>query len=273
MLFPSNYFKAFIIFLFSSGIIYAQTKEKIDSLYKALSSEKSDTSKCIILADLSNYLSQTLHDSALSLASKCYEIAKENNYKTGKGKALFCMALVKQSQAKYDDGLNYLKQAEAFFTEANRKKELASTYNTMGLGYLAKNDFAGAIESFIKAVKTYEEAKDIRGQAIANGNIGLVYYDETNFDKAFEYFTLAKNLDQSINNEAGVARHTGNIGNIYYRKGKLLMEKGEVNAARELFNKAYIFYNETFQIDENRNNKSAMAMQIGNMANFLNSLG
>lgn len=103
------------------------------------------------------------------------------------------------NQGKLDDAMKYYKEAIAF------QKNYELPYMGLGLIYLEREDYPGALESFEKALKykpNYFEA---------HSNIGLVYVKMKEFDKAKEAFRLTV----QSSNPAVRSRGNYNLGLLY----------------------------------------------------------
>ncbi len=267
-----NNFIIVLILLFCNNV-FAQNKRKVDSLYIRLAKANTDTVRVILLTDLSNAFQNSYPDSSFRLAKEAYELASESNYKFGKGRALFCMAVVQQLKGKYEEALNYLNQSLSVFESSNRQKEIASVYNTFGLIHYGKHLYPEALNYFYKSIKIYHDENDLIGEATANGNVAMVYYNNGNYDKCSEYWLSSIELDEKAGNPAGVARHNGNLGNVYFKLGGQLRRQGKEKEAKAMYTKSINAYNLAYQMLEKQNNKSGMALQIGNMANLFYDLG
>lgn len=138
----------------------------------------------------------------------------------------------------YDEALNYhymsLQLSEAYTgSDINSiTRNIASSYNGIGVIYSAMNNFKEAIQAYEKALEIEVSKDNFRGMAMNNANIGSVYFDLGEYEKAEDYFH--KSLDNNIqaNVPMGIALCNINLGKVYEIRG-------EDGAALEEFHKAY----------------------------------
>ena len=68
---------------------------------------------------------------------------------------------------------------------------------------------------FSQSLKAFEEMGDQTGAARALGYIGIVYNSKQNYAKALEYFLKAKTINEGLNNNNAVQINLANIGIAY----------------------------------------------------------
>lgn len=168
---------------------------------------------------------------------------------------------------------------------------IASSYHTIGLGYLSIGDYALASENLHLSMERFEELGAKEQTANILGNLGVVHYylkdhkkslayhqeslalqieigDSSGFGKSYNNLGIAfrnlGQLDQSldyyqkalaekerVSDSAGVANTLNNIGNIY-------LEKKELSKAEK-------YYMRSLQIDRNLDRTRGVATSFANL--------
>ncbi|MBS1587774.1 MAG: tetratricopeptide repeat protein [Bacteroidetes bacterium] len=117
-----------------------------------------------------------------------------------------------------DDGIKYANEALSLAQHLEWKKGIANANSALGVNYQYRSEYPAALEYNFNALKLYEELKDIRGQAIALSNIGNIYLYQNNFDKVVEYYGKAAKLNEAMGNKRGIASNIGNMGIAYFNR-------------------------------------------------------
>lgn len=259
--------KIIILILFCCSGILAQNKRILDSLNQNFITATHDSIKAKLLIEMSLQVKISNPDSGIILAQRGVELAEDNNMPFTIARGWFAIAIANHNQGKYEEEIKIMEEVFGMYKKMGRKKEMANVYINLGLAYNGKSDFARALDCDYKALKIFEEIKDEGGQALALGNIGISHYMNKSFDKCIEYTKKALAIDQKLGNEKSVARHLGNIGSIYFEQGKLLKKEGNEKGWKEKDSLALENLLEALAMAEKQNNKSGMAMHIGNIAN------
>ncbi len=169
----------FILTMLLSVKCFAQTQE-LDSLKTLLQRERSDTSKVLLLTEISFRLFESNPDTAMQLALDALDISQRIGFKKGE----------------------------------------ARSYRRLGNIYYVAGNFSKSLELQLKALKISEEINDIEGMAGANGNIGLVYVAQEDYQKSLTYYFKGNALHRQINNKVGETISTLNIGVNYLGQKK-----------------------------------------------------
>lgn len=142
-----------LLLVISSHIVFSQSNQ-VDSLLKALETEKADSNKIRILRDIGDMYVDNNANKAIDYYTKALEIAKK----------------------------------------LDKKLVVANTYYSIGYCYLSKGDYDKSLENYLQSVRIYEELKDSRRLTNAYMSIGNVYNQNKNDAKTDEYYTKAKKL-------------------------------------------------------------------------------
>ncbi len=229
----------------------AQNKKLIDSLHFVHKHTKIDTLKAIIDLEIAFRYRSNYPDSTFKYAQKALLNSQKIGFWKGEGQA----------------------------------------WNTLGLGYIRKEQYKTAQDCYAKGLACYEKNKYEKGIATTCANIGVLYERQANFPKALEYYQKSVEIDERINNKNGMAKGLGNIGNLYGKQGNyaeslkyqlrclevltgigrqddIATALGNVGANYYYLNdlnKAVEYYEKSLAISKKTNNKMGIAYQLNNI--------
>ena len=153
----------------------AQTNVK-DSLKNELQKEMDDTSRVLLLADLSFEYLESKPDSTMTLALDALSLSRQIGFVKGE----------------------------------------AVSFNRVGSAYVVLGNYPKALEVFFQAKKLNEKIKNQNGIQRNLNNIGFLYQQQQDFRQALEYYFKARDLAVKINYKRGVAIAYSNIGESYF---------------------------------------------------------
>jgi tetratricopeptide (TPR) repeat protein len=159
--------------------IYAQSTVR-DSLSQLLQKEKSDTSRVLLLVQLSYQYAFSKPDSAMLLALKGLELSRRIGFPKG---------------------------------EAASLNRIGSNYNLLG-------NYLKAMQLHLQALQISEKINDVDGIAGILNDIGNVLRSQGEYYKAIEYHLKAKKLSEQLNNKEGLVSNLGNLSRCYLRLKK-----------------------------------------------------
>ena len=118
-------------------------------------------------------------------------------------------------QSSYAKALQYEVKALKLFEETKNLEKCARLYNNIGIVYKAKDADFKALNYFVKCFKIQEKIGD-ETIGIATTNIGNIYLHQQNFPKALEYYIKAQQLFTKYPNPRGLGELYNNLG-LYYK--------------------------------------------------------
>ncbi|HEU4717400.1 MAG TPA: tetratricopeptide repeat protein [Bacteroidia bacterium] len=147
------------------------------------------------------------YNSSLDYYFKAVEYARpiEKKDPVYMGKILNNIGSIYMNQKKYDDALQFLRQALSYKIKAGNKSDMASTYNNIGSCFMEEHVNDSALYYFGLALDIRKEAKDVRGEAIVHNNFGQVYENQGQFKKAEAEFRTALSLRETLPNQDDIA--------------------------------------------------------------------
>lgn len=133
-----------------------------------------------------------------------------------------------------EEGLQWNLEAVAMTVKTGdprARRWLASLYNNIGWTYHARGDYVTALAYFERALPAWEARGDPNGVIIARWTIARAYRSLGRFDDALQ---IQLQLAAGLN-----AADAADGGYVYEELGELLLAKGEAEAARPNFARAY----------------------------------
>jgi two-component system NarL family sensor kinase len=176
---------------------------KRDSLLKALSHTKEDTTRVWTLEALSEAYMHWQSDSILFYVDTMGRLAKKLNYPAG----MVSCATIKAwffafRKLKADTGIAFDLEAIRLAAQANLKKMLGRAYNnTANIYKERKEDYSDALDYYLKALDIVQQLRDTGDEAMILCNIGLAYGSLKENQKGYEYTLQGIRVYRSIHLE------------------------------------------------------------------------
>ena len=270
-----------LLFVYTSASTQSEKqKHYIDSLETELKTSV-DTSKVIILVNLSVRTSKFEFDKSHKYAIQALRLSNRLKYKKGKGDAL-------QSIATYYKRTNNDSLAIVYYEKSlNVKQEISDslgmsrTYNNLGLIYFNIGDFQKAVDFYSLALKIKQNLKftdtDIkikernkkrndRGIGISYNNIGNVYIRWGKYEEALKFYQKAERIFIELDFPQGLSSTSNNMGLIYDNLAQFT-DTIRLNKALSLFKqglKVNKELNNPYGIIEGHNNIGNVYLQLAN---------
>lgn len=195
-----------------------QGNELIDSLKNELSHVSNDTSKILILNELSYNIYGIDPEIGLKYCNEALTLSDKISWKKGKGKSLFNIAIIHWVKSDYAKSIDYYLQSLKIFEELNDKKGVSSNLSGIGAIYADQKDLERSIDYFNRALNIDFIIRDSISIAKNLGNIGIIYYELNDYIKAKEYLEKAYNVNLKMNNLGFAADNLLNLGNIEHKQ-------------------------------------------------------
>ncbi len=261
-----------IIYIFLACNINASNTTKIDSLFAKLNNEKIDTSKIIILNEISQEYLKSDFNNALEYANKALSLAKKTKHnksialsytyiayaqyrlnkfdeaKININKALVifeilddklriskCYSFISQvhyAQQQYKETVNWVNKSINIKIENNLTTELEINYLTLGAIYEKQGKYKLALENFFKAVEYYDKNGNSKSKASVFNNIAITYKKLNNLDLAEEYYEKSLELYKENQNKFGELKIYNNLAVLYEKQN--MKEKAITNYEKAL---------------------------------------
>ncbi|HLY71108.1 MAG TPA: ATP-binding protein [Puia sp.] len=212
-----------IIFLFLAVILWrhnnAQTN-KIDSLKKLLTGEKTDTARVILLSQMSYEYENSKPDSSLLLAEQGLRLAKKNNFTQGEISCLNMIGLCFMTIGNYPKALEYLLESLKKSEAINDKRVMVTTLINIGVVCSAQGDYRLGTNHQLQALSIVKALSLPHNTAIVLLNLGDNYEKLNMLDSAIYYTGQCYVLSKEIKDSNLIGIVLNNFGNIYSTMGK-----------------------------------------------------
>jgi len=206
-----------VCFILLYGLIAGQ---KSDSLIGVLKTAKSDTNKVLLLNRIVASYMYSEPTKGKPFAEQALELAQKLNYTIGVANSYYYVGVInalsgntKEAELNYTNGLK-------IFVQIKNTKGQASTLGQIGSLYLAKEEFAKALEYRLMALRLYEKSKDKVNEAVALTNIAIIYARTEQCKDAENYFNKAIAIKKEIGDERGASIIYTNLGAMFYDQQK-----------------------------------------------------
>jgi two-component system NarL family sensor kinase len=233
------------------AFVLAQTPT-VDSLKKALTTAKADTTKAIIYYQLAMELQGIDPPAAQKMGDQALGISQKTNYYKGMADVYY----FKVAQSNYKGDFEGMRVNAEKCLEIAQKHNLpvneASAYNGLGIYYWQTGNFPEAIKNHLASLKIRERLNDEKGIAASAGNLGLVYLDNEKFNEAEKYATLGLQMGKKIQNPYIQINCMHTLANLY--------------SAHKQYDKALKIDLEALPICEATGNQRGTSLIYSNMA-------
>jgi len=218
----------FLIILFFLSLQLKAQQREIDSLFRVIKENTSDTSVASAYVMLTEYIGYTYPDTVIPLCEKALAITnKHTTYKSKEEKRSFLrsranalnnMGLIFMNQGDISKALDYYYQCLTIMEENSDKPGTVLCLNNIGGIYRNQADNIQALDYYFRALKLAREIGDKDGTAFSLGNIGVIYLNQKRYDQALSSYLKSLAIRESIDDKEGTAMSLGNIGLIYENK-------------------------------------------------------
>jgi tetratricopeptide (TPR) repeat protein len=220
-----------LVLLIQTTLILAQTTT-IDSLKQVLQNEKRDSSRVLLLSQLSKLYLFNKPDTALVMSQQGLTLAKKISFSKGEAMSL--------------NGI-----ANAFTYTGNYPK---------------------ALELHLAALKMAEHAKDSNIVRIASANIATDYAYQGNYQQSIPYTHRALSIARKRNDKAAITNSLSDLGDSYEKLGILDSARTYTNQAYDLALQQKDPYATGIALNNLGNIYSKMKQDVIAMANYKSAI-
>lgn len=195
-----------------------QGQDEIDSIIKAIPSERTDTTRVRMLQRIASGYRLINPDEGIKYGQQALTLAIQAKW--GKGIALAYSAIGNNYQYKsdYPNAFDYDLKALKKFEEIGDKRGMANCIRSIGTVYQYEKNYPKAQEYNLKALTIFEEIGDKEGISSNLSNLGIFYFSQGDYDKAIEYDLRSLKISEEIGSRNGIAIQMCNIGDAYMHK-------------------------------------------------------
>jgi two-component system, NtrC family, sensor kinase len=248
----------YLILFFGFYKAFGEVGNLEDSLKIVLSKKMEDTSKVILLEQISKNLWNSDLENALKYANQGLELAEKINFEKGKSRCLNRIGAIQSRMGNHQKGLVILFEALALAKEINDEEGLARANINLGIIYGEQLDHRKAIEYYQEALRISKKINNQNLYNLALMNIGAEYVPLKLFDSAQVY--LKKSYDLGVKNKSQeIDILLYNLGNIYSKKNN--------------HTEALKYFWKSKQFSEKSNNQRFLSLSNFMLAKSYQSLG
>jgi tetratricopeptide (TPR) repeat protein len=233
------------------NLLFSQNK-RIDSLETLLKITKEDTSKIVLLNEISGLLTNMAnYEKATQSANEALNLSSKTLYTKGYINGYNNLAAIHHYQGNYSNALNYYFKSLELSEKTGNKKMTSLFLGNIGLIFSEQGLYTKALDYHKKALTIYQELDDKRGIALNLGNIGNVYNYQGNYEKALEYYFKCIKLNDEQNDNREKAINLNNIGVVYCQQGN--------------FDESLNYFLSGLKIREEMGDKRGVELNLGNI--------
>jgi len=132
-----------------------------------------------------------------------------------------------------------LKFYLAYVINSEKKKDyqnLAAAYNEVGWFYHKQGDYQKALDFYNKAIDLSQRHHDLLNQAVALRKLAVWHIDKKEDGMALELLTKSSEINRENQNSI---KHQYNLACDYFDIGLVFINKDDLVAAKEFYNKSY----------------------------------
>ena len=194
----------------------------VDSLMQLLVSPQADTSRVLLLCQLSDQLWTQRTDSAAVYARKALALARRTGYRRGEGAALNRLgaALRESNLAR---ALEVFQQSLRIAQVTHDRALEAQNLRSIGIIYVYLRDKRQGLAYYFRALKIGEQLRDERRIVIELSNIGLAYDLFNQLDSARLYQERAYALARRLHTPTNYILY--GLGNVARKQGQLVQAR------------------------------------------------
>ena len=192
----------------------------IDSLKQVLQKEKQDTTRVLLMAELSFAYSGSKPDSAMILAREGLQLSRRIGFLKGEATSLHRLSSPYGSFGNAPQALELLLQSLKINEKINYVDGIARNVNNIGAVYAEMGDYRQALNYYFKAKIFAEQTNNNRALSLFLSNIGDTYRNLRILDSAQSFTQQAYDLAVKINFPRVIGRALGNMGRNYSETGQ-----------------------------------------------------
>ena len=233
----------YLLLIFS--VISWSQNHTADSLVSVLQKTKNDIDKVKLLNAIADEYKSSDPKLMQQYASQALQLSVKIKFKLAEGNAYLNLGNAKIIIGNYPVALQNFSNAQTVFekeleNDSENSKEirnsLARAYGSIGIVFSEQSSYAKALQYELRALKIYEETKNLEKCARLYNNIGIVYKAQDEDFKALNYFVKCLKIQEKIGDET-VGITTTNIGNIYLHQKNFPKALEYYTKAQQLFAK------------------------------------
>lgn len=214
------------IALLLTGAFALNGQPTLDSLHKALRSEKNDSVRFLILLNLSKEAEYYNYDKSRQYAEEARALSESIDADWARGEIYFRMAFLEIIEGDYDEALNYHLRSVKLYEQMKDSTQMFRALNDVGQDY---RDLGEYKEAYFYLTQSYQLARkhkkapssiDSLVMAIALHNMATVFMALGQYDIALNHLQASAELSKKIHDIEAPAYNYNELGELYRKKGE-----------------------------------------------------
>lgn len=251
---------AFILLVFNLFNVQAQDSGRQKDLLKSLKSEKNDSTRIYLMAEIAYEFEGVSLDSAMIWYDKAINLAKKTKNKYWICKNYGYKGIVYQYMHLYDSSVVFNERAIWIAKELKDTLQQAKLYCNLGKTYFEGDKIVSAVHTYKKGLILAKKLKHQQLISTCYRGIGVSYDKMGNHQYALKYHNMAMEIDKKNNLERDLAMDYANIAAIYDD-----LEKYDI--ANDYYEKTIVIFSELGIIGEE------LAITYNNQASIQTKMG
>ena len=191
------------------------TQARIDSMLAEVPVAKDDTSKVLLLCEISRAYFQLAPDKGIVYGNHALKLANQLNYDPGAMKANNAIGRCYAVQHDMSKAVEHFTDALSIARKLGSQQDIGNGHASIGNVYSDKGEYKTALSHFSQADKAYEQAGMRNRYFVANG-IGVIYLEMKDYRSALNSFKDALRMEKADKSQPGrLATLYLNIGGAY----------------------------------------------------------
>jgi tetratricopeptide (TPR) repeat protein len=203
-----------LLFTVQFSFAMSQTTET-DSLKKRLSVTTEDTSRVMMLEDLSYAYGFSYPDSALQYALEGLHLAQNIKFLKGEAYCINALGNVYFNAGNYPKSLQMYLRSLQIREKLDDPRTIAVVYSNIASVYSEQGDSRQALDYMSRTITIDRKIKDSVGLLIDFLNTGEMYYKIKQYDSALLYEQTALKIAEESHDENYIGAVLNNLGDIY----------------------------------------------------------
>ncbi|MBN2762631.1 MAG: tetratricopeptide repeat protein [Bacteroidales bacterium] len=214
------------IIMFFVGLCFLQANSlnaqsrTVDSIQQLLQNEKQDTTRVMLLNELSWLYFLNKPDTALILSQQALVLSSQTGFVEGEANSLDRIGSVFTYTGNYSKALEFHLKALKTAESVNDEKTMTSALANIGNDYSSIGNYREAVNYYLQGLAIARRIKYNRGILICLGNLGDAYEKLDILDSARMNTIQFYDIATKMNSKANVGIALSNLGNIYSKMGQ-----------------------------------------------------
>ncbi|MCB0034475.1 MAG: tetratricopeptide repeat protein, partial [Anaerolineales bacterium] len=183
------------------------------------SGEITTAAACALALGSLLYLSRPESDEALNWLHQAQNWFTELDNQQGIGQVLEQLSFILSQRGEYPQAIAYAEEQLAIAQTADDPLGLSAAYRNIGNCYFVQGAFNEAKIAFEQSITTAEAAQDRQGTILSANNLAGVYWFQGDYDQSLAQLQKVQAIAQTIGHREIMGVSAGNAGTVYRQVG------------------------------------------------------